>query len=343
MIDDLKYIHNTDKHDALGVAEKQPSQLLEKFQIDIGKIDADNIVLAGMGGSALAAAITASWPGHDKPFEIVRGYDLPNFVNQKTFFIASSYSGNTEETLAALQEAENKEAQIAVIASGGQLAEIASQKGYPIAKLPGSLQPRYAVFYALKALVTMLNSAGLITNQSALDDLEKAANFVSSSVKSWLPTVPTKENLAKQIAKEVIGKSAVIYAGPLLGPAAYKWKISFNENAKLVAWCNQFPEFNHNEFIGWSKQPTNKPYAVIELRSNLENPRVNKRFEVSDRLLSGLRPSPIEVNAQGENILEQLLWIIALGDFVSIYTALLSGIDPTPVDLIETLKKQLAE
>lgn len=343
MIDDLKYIHNNDKQDSLGVAEKQHKQLLEKYQINIDKIDASNIVLAGMGGSALAAAISTSWPGHNVPFEIVRGYNIPKYVDENTFFIASSYSGNTEETLAALEEAENKKAQIAVIASGGKLADIAKEKNYPLAKLPSSMQPRYAVFYGLKALITLLDEAGLISDNNAVSDLEAASSFIEEESKSWIPTVPTKDNLAKQIAKEVIGKSAVIYAGPKLSPAAYKWKISFNENAKQVAWFNQFPEFNHNEFTGWSKQPTVKPYAVIDLRSNLENPRINKRFEVSERLLSGLRPSPVEVQAKGKTLLEQLLWVITLGDFVSLYTALLNGIDPTPVDLIEKLKKLLED
>lgn len=343
MIDDLKYIHNLDKQDSLGVAGKQDKQLLEKYEINIEKISADNIVVAGMGGSALAASISTSWPGHNRPFQIVRGYDIPDYVNEKTFFIASSYSGNTEETLAALESAEKKQAQIAVITSGGKLAKIAEEKGYPIAKLPASMQPRYAVFYGLKALITLLDKAGLIADKNAVSDLESSAPMIAEAIAGWAPTVPTGDNLAKQIAKEAIGKSIVVYSGPKLSPAGYKWKISFNENAKQVAWVNQYPEFNHNEFIGWSKQPTKKPYTVIDLRSNLENPRVNKRFEVSERLLSGERPAPIKVEAQGDNLLEQLLWIVTLGDFVSLYTALLNGIDPTPVDLIEKLKKLLED
>ncbi len=343
MIDDLKQLHNLDKQDALGVAEKQYQQLEQKYQVNIQKTTADNIVVAGMGGSALAAAISLSWPAHNLPFQIVRGYDIPSYVNEKTFFIASSYSGNTEETLAALEQAEAKKAQIAVISSGGKLAEIAAQKGYPLISLPASMQPRYAVLYGLKGLMTLLDAAGLISDPNALSELEAASGFLQKATSNWRATVPAKDNLAKQIAQEVIGKSVVIYSGPKLAPAGYKWKISFNENAKQVAWCNQFPEFNHNEFIGWSKQPAHKPYAVIDLRSNLENDRVNKRFEVSERLLSGLRPSPIRVDAQGENLLEQLLWIIALGDFVSLYAAILGGIDPTPVDLIENLKKLLED
>jgi glucose/mannose-6-phosphate isomerase len=135
----------------------------------------------------------------------------------------------------------------------------------------------------------------------------------------------------------------VIYSGPKLAPAAYKWKISFNENAKHLAWCGQLPEFNHNEFIGWSKQPTDKPYEIIELRSSLEHPRVQKRFELTERLLSGQRPSPNVVAVQGSDLLEQLMWTLAFGDFVSIYTALLNGLNPTPVELIDRFKKSLED
>jgi glucose/mannose-6-phosphate isomerase len=138
-----------------------------------------------------------------------------------------------------------------------------------------------------------------------------------------------------------MGKSVVIYAGPNLSPAAYKWKIGCNENAKQVAWCNTLPEFNHNEFIGWSGNATDKPYAVVDLRSNLEHLRVQKRFEVTERLLSGMRPAPHVVEVQGDTILEQLLWAIAYGDFVTLYLALLNGVDPAPVDLVEKFKKAL--
>jgi len=139
----------------------------------------------------------------------------------------------------------------------------------------------------------------------------------------------------------VVGKSAVIYGGPKMFPAAYKWKISFNENAKHIAWVNQIPEFNHNEFIGWSKQPVDKPYAVIDLRSNLEHERVQKRFEVTARLLSGMRPEPHVVQAEGETLLEQLLWMAVYGDFVTLYLAILHGLDPAPVDLVEKFKTEM--
>jgi glucose/mannose-6-phosphate isomerase len=343
MLDDLKLIHERDAQDTLGIAERQWQQLDYQFEITQPAVTADNIVYAAMGGSALAAIVSNSWPGYKIPFEVVRGYDIPAYVSDKTYFIAASYSGNTEETLSALAQAEAKGAKIAVIASGGKLADIAREKGYPLALLPKAEQPRYAVLYNLKALVTLLEQAGLLASEEVDQELRQAGVFLENAVKAWTATVPTDKNPAKQIAQEVIGKSAVIYAGPKLWPAAYKWKISFNENAKHIAWANQYPEFNHNEFMGWTKQPTQKPYAVIDLRSNLEHPRVQKRFEVSERLLSGMRPAPIVVNAEGGTLLEQLLWTIAFGDFVTIYTALLNGLNPAPVDLIEKFKKSLDE
>lgn len=343
MLDDLKLIHERDAQDALGIAERQWQQLSYEFEVYQDQVEVDNIVYAGMGGSALAALVSQSWPGYKKPFEVVRGYDIPAYVSERTYFIAASYSGNTEETISAIEQAAAKGAKIAVIAGGGKLADIAQEKNYPLALLPKAEQPRYAVLYNLKALLTLLEQANLLASEGINEQLSQAADFLKRSVEPWVPTVPTADNRAKQIALDTIGKSAVIYAGPKLAPAAYKWKISFNENAKHVAWWNQYPEFNHNEFMGWTEQPVDKPYTVIDLRSNLEHPRVQKRFEVSERMLSGRRPAPIVINAEGETLLEQLLWIITLGDFATIYTAIANGINPVPVDLIEKFKKSLDE
>ncbi len=343
MLDDLAYIHKVDKSDALGIAASEPDQLLYNFDIDLSGIkDITNVVFAGMGGSALSASLSLSWPQYSVPFEVVRGYDLPKFTNDHSLVIVSSYSGNTEETLSALNQAESKTKNIVVMAGGGKLASIAEEKGYPIAVLPKTKQPRYAVFYSFKALYQIITRTG-VAAETGGRSFEEVAAFLRSNILKWNANSPTKDNLAKQIALDAIGKSAVIYGGPLLAPAAYKWKISFNENAKQVAWTGTYPEFNHNEFIGWSKQPVDKPYCVIDLRSNLEHPRVSQRFSLSERLLSGQRPAPIVVNAEGKDILEQLLYCVQLGDFVTLYAAIAAGTDPEPVDLVEKLKVMLAD
>lgn len=347
MLDDLKYIHERDAQDALGIAEKQWQQLRHTYEFmtlkGLDEAPIRNIVVGGMGGSALAGDIVRSaWPKTTVPFEIVRNYEVPQYVDASTLFIASSYSGNTEETLTALGDAEDRGARIAVIASGGSLAARAQENDYPYLALPTGYQPRHAVLFNFKALLELLEQSGLI-DSSKVEEAERAAEFLKNAGASWRPDVPSKDNYAKQLALELMGKSPVVYAGPSLFPVAYKWKISFNENAKNVAWCNQYPEFNHNEFIGWSSHPTEKPYGVIELRSSLDHPRVQKRFIVSERLLSGKRPAPLVVESQGSSLIEHVLWTSALGDFVSLYLALLNGLNPTPVDLIEKLKHDLAD
>lgn len=341
MLDDLKYIHSKDKSDALGVANAQWQQLVQRFEVSWAASNVENVVVAGMGGSALAASFVTSWPKVRVPFEVVRGYDIPQYVSEKTLFIASSYSGNTEETLSTLKQAEVAKAQIVVISAGGALADIADKKDYPFYRLSSDFQPRMAVFYNFAALIQLLVDAQLV-DASVIDELKKASKFVADESKNWSADIATTNNQAKQIALEMVGKSPVIYGG-VLAPATYKWKINFNENSKNIAWCNQFPEFNHNEFLGWTSHPVDKPYAPVFLQSSFDNQQVTKRFEISARLLSGKMPTPLIIESKGSTFLEQLLYVVTLGDFVSLYTAILNNLDPTPVELIEKLKVELAK
>jgi glucose/mannose-6-phosphate isomerase len=341
MLDDLKMIHERDAQDALGVAEKQWQQLGYKYVVDLSRYkDITSVVFAGMGGSAFPGAFISSWPGTSVPFEVVRDYSLPPYVNEHTLVISSSYSGNTEETLSALAEAEARNAQIAVIAAGGKLTEHAHAKGYPLFTIPGGVQPRMCSFYFLAALVQLLEPLGIVPKGST-EELAAAGDWLKDQTADWRPEVPTSKNPAKQLAQELMGKSVVMYSGPKLFPAANKWKICCNENAKTVAWVNQYPEFNHNEFIGWTSHPVEKPYAVVEIRSSLEHERVQKRFVVSERLLSGKRPAPEVVEPKGETLIQQILWAANYGEFTTLYLALLNGINPTPVELVEKLKLEL--
>lgn len=299
-----------------------------------------NVVYAGMGGSALAALLVQTWPTMRLPFEVVRDYDLPPYVGEKTLVILSSYSGNTEETLNALDQAMYHGAQIAVIAGGGKLAEVAQERGYSLATLPKVVQPRFVVGYNFRALVQILESAGLF--MGTMGELERTGLFLDEIAKALGPEVPTERNPAKQLAEKCVGKSVVIYAGHKLAPAAYKWKIGFNENAKQIAWFGQLPEFDHNEIVGWLRNPEHKPYVVIDLHSSFEHPRIRTRFRVSEELLAGTRPTSFLVEAEGVNPLEHVLWASLFGDYVTIYTALLSGEDPAPIDIIENFKRAMS-
>lgn len=340
MLDDSSYISRFDSKNALGITLDEWQQLEADFEVPAQRYEIDNIVFAGMGGSALSAELSLVWPGYSVPFEIVRGYQLPKYVGKKTLVITSSYSGNTEETVAAFKEAVEVGAHVLVIASGGELTRLAEKHKKTVVELPGDLQPRHAVLYSFKVLVTILERCGFVKEASAEKMIHKTAEFLNSTLAAWGPSAPTNDNLAKQLAEHMAGKTPIIYGG-VLYPAAYKWKISCNENAKNTAWCGQYSEFNHNEFIGWSSHPVEKPFAVIDLISSFDHPQIKKRFDISDRLLSGKRPKALQIQAEGDTLLQQLLWTVALGDMVSIYLALLNGVNPTPVDLIEKLKKEL--
>lgn len=342
ILDDQKRIKQFDPQDALSVASKEPEQLSLAIEV-VNSLENQTmpaqIVVTGMGGSALASMLAQSWLDLPIPFEVVKNYTLPAFVSKDTLVIASSYSGNTEETLSSLADAEKRGARIAVLASGGKLLDVARTKNYMHVALPSDLQPRMAVFYNLRALIGLLESLNIVQGKS--NELAVEVEFLKTEVEKWAAAQPTEANLAKQIAEYSVGKTAVIYASPLMTPVAYKWKISFNENAKNLAFWNVIPEFNHNEFIGWSSHPIEKPYAVFDLTSNFDHKRVQKRFEISDRLLSGLRPKAQAIQLQGKTPLGQMLWGSVLADFATIYLAILNGVNPTPVDLVEKLKAEL--
>lgn len=342
ILDDQNVITQKDPQGALVVGLNEAEQL--RFDALLrnkpGNVwRPDNIILAGMGGSALAGGMVKDWLELPLPFEVVRRYALPTYANEKTLVIASSYSGNTEETVSALHQAEERGCRIAVIASGGKLIEIAQDRGYTFVQLEGGLQPRMAVLMNLRALTHILEAFSLV--KGAYDQLAANVEWLEDKSKQWAPTVATEQNEAKQLALEIAGKTPVIYAGSKLSSIAYKWKISFNENAKNVAFCNEIPEFNHNEFMGWTSHPVDKPFAVIDLVSRLEHERIQKRFVLSDRMLSGMRPKSLQIPVQGETLLQQMLWGSVLADMVSIYVAILNGVNPTPVDIIERFKKEL--
>ncbi len=344
MLDDLKFIERYDTHDALGLALKQWTQLEHNFDIELDRREILNVVHSGMGGSSHWAFLSKSWPGYKIPFEVVRGYDIPYYVGEKTLFIASSFSGNTEETLSSLAEAEERGAYIVIISAGGKLVEIAETKNYPLIRLPKIDKPRYGSLYGYKGLLTIADKLDILAMPGALNELQDSAGFLREAMEKWGPTVPTSQNLAKQLANEMMGKSIVMYGGPLLTPAAHKWKISFNENSKNVAWEYPFPEFSHNEFTGWTSHPVDKPYAIVYLQTSFDNDRIKKRFDLSDKLLSGRWPSPNRVNAEGSSEVEQLLWTVTLGDFVSLYLAFLNNTRPIETgdnDIVELFKKEL--
>jgi glucose/mannose-6-phosphate isomerase len=271
-----------------------------------------------MGGSALSGEFIKSWLGDrlEIPLIVTRGYDLPNFVGKDTLVIASSYSGNTEETISCLNQAIERKAKILCLSTGGMIEEIAVDSKLAYIKLPSGIQPRLATLYGVKALCDAIEAIGWLDGLVA--ELSATAKWVEPHLSSWIASTPTETNPAKQLANAFFGHPLVIYGGPTLSLISMKWKISSNENAKNLAFYNYLPEFNHNEFLGWG-HPAKTSLRVVQLQSSLDSSQVKKRFEVSNRLLSGSMPDPIVIHAKGESKLDQMVWAIILGDFAMSY------------------------
>lgn len=345
MLDDINVIKQRDPSGALGAVMALPEQASFQPEVIGSPVDSEikNIVFAGMGGSALAAdMVKVLLSGHvSVPIEVIKGYDLPGYADESTLVVAISHSGNTEETLNCYYQAKDRSCVVGAMATGGKLLEQASQDGVVYATVPAGAQPRMSTVYHLRTLLKILQHFNIVDG-SLFDEISQASGWLAEKLSEWTAEVPLEHNYAKQLASQAVGKTAVFYGGQLTWPIAYKWKISWNETAKNVAFWNQYPEFSHNEFMGWRSHPIEKPYAVFDLKSHFERPRIAERMELTDRMLSGMRPKAVSIQLIGDGLVRQFLWALALADMSSIYGAILNNIDPAPVDLIEKFKAALS-
>lgn len=346
ILDDLNQIKQRDTKDALGMAGQEPQQLLQNLVVENRPREATQIatiVIAGMGGSALAGDMARDWLDLPVPVQVVKDYTLPNYVGGTTLVIVCSFSGNTEETLSAFEDARTKGALIAVAAGKGRLLELARQYNLPYVVMPyDGVTPRMFLPANLRAFLEIFVAYGIV-GSDVLEELRVASDALSGVEKRWGITIPFPQNPAKQLAWHCAGKTPIFYAGSRFRSCAYKWKIAINESAKNTAWCHELSEFNHNEFMGWASHPIEKPFAVFDIRSTFDYERISQRFDITDRLLSGLRPKSVTIQLEGETMLAQMLWSNILADYVSAYLGILNGVDPAPVPLIEKLKQELAQ
>jgi glucose/mannose-6-phosphate isomerase len=217
MLDDMNVLKQRDPQDALGVAGGQWEYFSRSFDAQFSPATpVHNIVWAGMGGSALPAVIVQSWPRLTVPFEVTRDYGIPAYVGPNTLFVASSYSGNTEETLEALSKAEHAGAQIVVVAAGGKLAEKAGEKGYPLFAIPAGIQPRMATFYFVNAFLHIVKELGVTVDD--VSELAAVGEWLKTESAAWGADVPLESNIAKQLATQLVGKTVIMYSGPKLFP-----------------------------------------------------------------------------------------------------------------------------
>lgn len=298
-----------------------------------------HVVVAGMGGSAVAGDLvwTLATDRLPLPVTVWRGYGAPAFLDPESLVVAISYSGNTEETVSALEAALRRSASAVVLTSGGALAELASQRGLPLVRLPAGLMPRLALGYLFFSLLGILESLGLpLAREPERDEALGVLEVMSKELGS------AADNEAKRLARILRGRIPVIYGSALTEVAAYRWKTEIEENAKLLAFHGRLPEADHNEIEGW-RDPLAAGFHAVFLRDPQEDEVGVSRVSVTQELIKARAGGVTDAWARGEGRLARLLSLIYLGDWVSYHLALLRRVDPWPVPTLEEVKRRLRE
>lgn len=342
-LDDLGVIKEVDKGDMFSLTLRMPEDI-EQALADFGnrtfpRFTPANIVVAGMGGSAIGGDIAYSLLRDELPvpLSVIRDYNIPAFIDRKTLFFAVSYSGNTEETLSAYREAKSKEARCIVISSGGRLKEIAGDDVF--ISLPSGMPPRFAFPYIFVPIVRSLESMGVVRKRN---DWEETIELLRKLREDLAPHTPTPDNEAKKLAYSLRGKLPLIYASsPLLYGVALRWKTQINENAKAHTYVDFFSELHHNEIMAWESEEKVANFAVVLLRDKGENDRIKKRVEITKELI-GDKAEIYEVWTKGESKMERVFSLLYLGDFLSLYLAVLYHKDPQEIDNINYIKQKLS-
>jgi glucose/mannose-6-phosphate isomerase len=294
-----------------------------------------------MGGSAIGGALARAALGDhaSRPIFVTRAYGLPPWTTPDTMVLCASYSGNTEETLACYESAGALGARRTVVTTGGRLAEMARADGVPVIPLPGGFQPRAAVAYMTVASLEVAALCG--AGPRLTSEIDVAASHTEQLVAEWGPDA-AEDSLAKEIARGLLGTIPVVAGAGLTTPIAYRWKTQINENAKLPAFAGALPEADHNEIVGWEGASGLGRFFAVFLEDPDQHPRTRRRIEVTAELIEPQASGTAVVQSRGSTRLERLLSLVMLGDLTSIYLAVLRELDPTPVNLIDRLKTELA-
>ncbi len=323
-----------------------PDQLRDAlWRVESANLDAHEspggLIVAGMGGSAIGGGLARAALGDraSRPIVLALGYALPAWTTPDTTVLCSSYSGNTEETLAVYEAAGALGARRIVATTGGKLAEAARADGIAVIPLPGGFQPRAAVAYSLVVAVEVAGICGAGERLHA--EIDVAAAHAEHLVSEWGPD-GAEDCLPKRLAYGLHGTVPQVAGAGLTAPIAYRWKTQINENAKAPAFANELPELDHNEIAGWEGASELGPFSAVFLDDSDLHPRIRQRIELTRGWIASRGISTYRVDTVGETRTERLVSLVLLGDLVSVYLAVLRGVDPSSVDSIERLKEALA-
>ncbi len=347
-LDDSAFVTRLDPKGMYGLTATFPDQCAKALEIarsapvPSGRTRPDLVVLSGLGGSAAGGDfVKALFEAQGKvPFLVNRDYHLPAYCGPGTLVVVVSYSGNTEETVSAYLDARGRGCPIIVVASGGKLAEMAREDGFPLVLIPGGQPPRTALAYLFVPVLAVCETLGLLPAQ----DYDALFAVLREGVAKWGVETPADQNPAKRLAETLHGKVSVLYGlGPWQGAVANRWKGQINENSKNMTFSHTFPELCHNEILGWVKADGQgvASWVTVVLQDGTESAKMKKRAEVVARLTDGVTTT-VHAHALGSALVERIISLTLLGDFVSLYLAALNGVDPETIDSINTLKNELA-
>jgi glucose/mannose-6-phosphate isomerase len=349
-LDDLNLIQQRDPGQMLARIGELPQQCrdawanVQAFRLPDGYDDSTAVVVAGLGGSAIGGDLvrTLVEPECRVPVVVSREYDLPAWVGPGTLVIASSYSGNTEETLSAFEQAHARGARLLAVTTGGKLAGMARDWGTPALTFNYQSQPRAALGHSLVLLLGILGRLGFVADKGG--DLDETVKVMQAWQAEIRADVPEATNPAKQLARRLHGRLPVVYGAGHLSEVAHRYKTQFNENSKHWAEFDVFSELNHNAVVGYEHpRVVIDRITVIMLVSDQYQPQIAARMRITGEILDQRKVDHVTVATRGESALAQVLSLIHFGDYVSFYLALLNEADPTPVKVIDYLKQRLAE
>jgi glucose/mannose-6-phosphate isomerase len=321
--------------DTLGLPDQLRDALWRIESARLEEVESAGLMVCGMGGSAIGGDLAAAAIGDQltRPLVVIRGYELPSWATPDWAVLCSSYSGDTEETLACFEAAEALGARRFVVSTGGRLVEGAREAGIPVVAPPGIYQPRVAVAYMFAAAAEVAALTGVAPRIRT--EIDAAAAFLGREAL-------TLKAKAAEIAAEIGAAPTVIYGSDLTAPVAYRWKTQINENAKQPAFSSQLPEADHNEICGWSIDAGAGSMAAVFLEDCDQHPRERRRFELTAEAVADCSAAVVRLESAGETRVERLLWATLLGDLVSLEIARRRGVDPESIVAIDRLKEGMA-
>ncbi len=317
-------------------------EISKEISIKYGK--PRNILIAGMGGSAIGGEMLRGWLRDELPVpvEICRDYSLPAYADKDTLAFAISYTGETDETLSAFVDAIRRGCMTIAITSGGHLLSFSKKLNIPHMVIPDGFPSRASFPYVFFPLAILLNRMQIVSDIEG--DVEEAISVLRGVSRENSPRNPVENNLSKRLALELEGTIPVVYGFGPYEAVAHRLKTQFNENSKLLSRYDAFPELNHNEVVGWeASEDLTKNFSVILLRDRKAPPEIKYRIELTKSLVSDKARNVHEVYARGEGRLARMLSLKFMGDFLSVYLAILRGVDPTPVRSIQVVKRGIRE